>query len=96
MFIDVSETEPPARLAWRAVMQRSRHEFQILRDARWDLRLYPTDTSDTYLQPGGRPLPVGGAHGKGHDMNFVLEGSPGTAFDIFFDPTSRTIKCEAA
>eukprot|EP00931_Biecheleriopsis_adriatica_P095891 TRINITY_DN69537_c0_g1_i1.p1 TRINITY_DN69537_c0_g1~~TRINITY_DN69537_c0_g1_i1.p1 ORF type:complete len:212 (-),score=28.72 TRINITY_DN69537_c0_g1_i1:40-675(-) len=94
-LIEQEELEAlPPRLIWRAVMQRSRHEFQILRDGSWDKRLYPADSHKAFLQPGGSPTHVAGDFGGGHNLNFVLEASPGTAFDIFYDPDSGTISCQ--
>lgn len=74
-------------------MQRGRHEFQILRDADWNMRLYPADTGSSLLQLDGNPLPVASAHGEGHDLNGALEASPGTEIDVIYDLSSATIAC---
>mmetsp|Transcript_37303 Transcript_37303/g.116133 ORF Transcript_37303/g.116133 Transcript_37303/m.116133 type:complete len:105 (+) Transcript_37303:130-444(+) len=87
----------PARLVWRAVMQRGFHEFQILRDGSWDLRLYPPENlggGAVVLRPGAGVLPVAGLRGGGHGRNWALEGPPGAAFDVFYDPSAGGVSCE--
>eukprot|EP00746_Dinoflagellata_sp_MGD_P052242 gnl/MRDRNA2_/MRDRNA2_231439_c0_seq1.p1 gnl/MRDRNA2_/MRDRNA2_231439_c0~~gnl/MRDRNA2_/MRDRNA2_231439_c0_seq1.p1 ORF type:complete len:127 (+),score=21.20 gnl/MRDRNA2_/MRDRNA2_231439_c0_seq1:22-381(+) len=74
----------------------SREEFQILGDGQWDERLYPAgnDTAETVvLKSGGPPSPVSYSGSHGHGRNWAVEGKPGSAFDITFDPDKMTIKC---
>eukprot|EP00928_Gymnodinium_smaydae_P088099 TRINITY_DN72243_c0_g1_i1.p1 TRINITY_DN72243_c0_g1~~TRINITY_DN72243_c0_g1_i1.p1 ORF type:complete len:284 (+),score=32.22 TRINITY_DN72243_c0_g1_i1:50-901(+) len=75
-----------------------REQFQILGDGSWDKRLYPAGGSDetvVVLKPGGAPSRAA-MDGKGHGRNWAVEGRAGSAFDIEFDPDTKSVSCESA
>jgi len=76
-----------------------REEFQILGDGSWDKRFYPAGGNHeevVVVRPGEAGRPAASDRGKGHGRNWAVEGQPGAAFDVIFDPVARTVSCEAA
>jgi len=76
-----------------------REEFQIVGDGDWDKRLYPAGPDKeevVVLRPGDTGSRAANDRGKGHGRNWAVEGRPGTAFDIVFDPDERLVTCETA
>jgi len=76
-----------------------REEFQICGDASWEKRLYPAggDREEVIvLQPGETVSQATSGRGKGHGRNWAVEGRPGTAFDVLYDPEARSVTCELA
>eukprot|EP00931_Biecheleriopsis_adriatica_P035328 TRINITY_DN20329_c0_g1_i1.p1 TRINITY_DN20329_c0_g1~~TRINITY_DN20329_c0_g1_i1.p1 ORF type:complete len:524 (-),score=199.95 TRINITY_DN20329_c0_g1_i1:14-1585(-) len=75
-----------------------REEFQILGDGSWDKRLFPAGGKEEAVVPlrPGRPTPAAAstAEHPGHGRNWAVEGKPGTAFRISYDPVSRMVSCE--
>jgi len=74
-----------------------REEFQILGDGVWSKRLYP-DGGDheevIVLKPGMRVSHAVGSESEGHGRNWAIDGIPGSAFDIIFDPRAQIVTCE--
>lgn len=76
-----------------------KEEFQICGNGTWDMRLYPEgqDREEVVLlKPGGPGSRAASDRGKGHGRNWAVEGKPGTAVDIFFDPQTMMVTCEVA
>lgn len=76
-----------------------REEFQIVGDGTWEKRVYPAGGNNeevVVLTPGAAPSPAASGQGKGHGRNWAVEGRAGSAFDIVFDPDTRTVACEQA
>jgi len=76
-----------------------REQFQIVGNGTWDYRLYPAggDREEVVvLRPGDAGSRASADRGKGHGRNWAVEGRPGTAFDIFYDPDSQQVSCALA
>jgi len=83
----------------RGDKQMKREEFQILGDSDWDKRFYPAGGQQeevVVLKPGDSGRPAAHDRGKGHGRNWAVEGRPGTAFDVVFDPETKSVSCESA
>lgn len=94
--LTIRSKAPPAQGGDKSA---KREEFQILGDGMWDKRFYPAGGNNeevVVLRPGQAGSNAASDRVKGHGRNWAVEGRPGTAFDIIFDPTARTVTCEPA
>mmetsp|Transcript_17567 Transcript_17567/g.33045 ORF Transcript_17567/g.33045 Transcript_17567/m.33045 type:complete len:254 (-) Transcript_17567:39-800(-) len=74
-----------------------REEFQIVGNASWDVRLYPSggDKQEVVtLTPGGAGSKAAtGSKNRGHGRNWAVEGQAGDSFDVTFDSESMMVSC---
>jgi len=70
-----------------------REMFQIVGDSDWNKRVYPAgpNSEENVLLRSGVPSKADNCPGRGHGRNWAIDGEPGAAFVLFFNPDAMTV-----